>query len=221
MIRSRRRRLARALHAVLGAALAAGSAAATAASSLAQTPGAPAITYDGCLDIRGVRVASVADSTVLDVAKAGLTREGAPIILYNPQVLAFFRPQTRLFWYAHECGHHALGHAFVGNPLSREQEADCFGIRALFEAGLLGPADLAVIQDDLARVGPGDWTHLPGPQRAVNLEACLRLPALHAPRLVPFCRTPAGVCALREALPEGTRCYCPTAGGTALGTAGE
>jgi len=130
------------------------------------------ITYDGCVDFRGQPVASVVRYGLGDVATATYAN-GAPIILYDPNVLSWLSPQTRLFFYGHECGHHALAHAMRNIPFSREQEADCFGIRELFKKGLLSSTDLAVIQRDLARAGTGDWTHLPGPQRAINLAACL------------------------------------------------
>lgn len=133
------------------------------------------ITFDGCRDIRGVPVASVLDVTVQDVAVAGLALNGAPIIRYNPNVLSWFDPKTRLWWYGHECGHHALGHNFgTTHPLRVEQDADCFGIRSLVDAGLADNDDIAVIQQDLSRLGSGDWTHLPGPVRAVNLRRCLQ-----------------------------------------------
>jgi len=132
------------------------------------------VTFDGCRDIRGVPVASVLDYTVRDVAVASLAPDGSPIIRFNPTVLSWFRPETRLFWYAHECGHHALGHAFgTTHPLAIEQAADCFAVRELDRIGAISQRDLRGIRDDLSQTGPGDWTHLPGPVRAVNLDRCL------------------------------------------------
>lgn len=131
------------------------------------------ITYDGCVDFRGAAVASVSRPGLGDVASATYAPNGAPVIYYDPNVLSWLSPQTRLFFYGHECGHHVLAHSVRNIPLSREQEADCFGIRELFRRGLLSRSDLTAIQNDLARAGTGDWTHLPGPQRAINLERCL------------------------------------------------
>jgi hypothetical protein len=64
----------------------------------------------------------------------------APVIYYNPQVLAWLSPPTRI---------------------------------SLVSIGMLAPRDVQAIQMDIARFGRGDWSHLPGPQRAVNLLACL------------------------------------------------
>lgn len=140
----------------------------------AANPLAAQITYDGCVDFRGAPVASVLRQGLGDVAFATHAPDGSPVILYDPNVLATLSPQTRLFFYGHECGHHALAHSVRNIPLSAEQEADCFGIRELVGRGLLSEDDLPVIQRDISRSG-GDWTHLPGPVRAINLKRCLAL----------------------------------------------
>lgn len=148
------------------------------------------ITFDGCVDFRGAPVASISRAGLGDVAMATHAPDGSPIILYDPDVLAWLSPQTRLFFYGHECGHHALAHAVRGIPLSAEQEADCFGIRELFRRRLLGAADLPFIQRDLSQAG-GDWTHLPGPQRAINLRRCLGEREGDAPTVLVRCAHPA------------------------------
>jgi len=132
------------------------------------------VTYEGCVDFRGIPVASVLNPYVQDVAVANYAPNGAPIIIYNPNVLAQTRPKTRLFFYAHECGHHVLAHGIRGIPLTREQEADCWAIRTLVDKGLVTDDDVTDIQSDIAQFGRGDWTHLPGPYRAIALrERCL------------------------------------------------
>ncbi len=65
---------------------------------------AQVITFDGCVDARGIPVPSILDNSVDDVAIARLDNLGWPIIHYNTAVLGYFRPETRLFWYAHEGG---------------------------------------------------------------------------------------------------------------------
>jgi hypothetical protein len=130
-------------------------------------------TYEGCRDAAGRPVASVANNSLQDVAMAALGPNGQPIIYYNQLVLSNLSPQSRLFWYGHECGHHALGHTLGRSyPSSREQEADCFGITTLVGAGRLDLNDVRIIQSEISH-SPGDWTHLPGPQRAINLGGCL------------------------------------------------
>jgi hypothetical protein len=130
------------------------------------------ITFDGCRDINDVRVASASNSSIQDIAMAAISN-GNPVIFYNPNILATTRSQTRLFFYAHECAHHALGHVLSGLRPGQEQEADCWGVNKLTQLRLLDDQDITMIQLDLARFARGDWTHLPGPQRAINLRACL------------------------------------------------
>jgi len=131
------------------------------------------VTFDGCVDFRGIPVASIRDSSIQDVAIANIAPNGAPIILYNPHILGMLSAPTRLFFYAHECAHHALAHAVKNIPMTREQEADCWGIRTLVSRNMVSGSDLALIQQDLDAFAPGDWTHLPGRQRAINLQLCL------------------------------------------------
>lgn len=128
--------------------------------------------YEGCVDLLGRPVASI-PAAIDDIAKASLAPNGRPVIYYNPQVLSAVAPQTRVFFYMHECGHHALGHAVVSIPFTREQQADCFAIVQLVSNGVFDDYDVRVVQRELARFGIADWTHLPGPRRAINLRACL------------------------------------------------
>jgi hypothetical protein len=130
------------------------------------------ITYDGCRDFRGISVASVVNQSISDVATAQYAYNGAPIIIYNPVVLSWLQPQTRVFFYAHECAHHALAH-LANRPPNMEQDADCWAVRTLVSNGIIGLNDVRIIQGDIARFGQGDWSHLPGPARAINLQACL------------------------------------------------
>ena len=131
------------------------------------------ITYDGCVDFRGIPVASVRLQHLGDVAQARFGNDGSPVIYYDPEVLAWLHPQTRLFFYAHECGHHVLGHLAQSPRPGTEQEADCWAINVLYADGFIDDDDVAIIQGDINRFGRGDWTHLPGRMRAINLRRCL------------------------------------------------
>jgi hypothetical protein len=174
------------------------------------------VTFDGCTDFRGAQVASVLDNSIRDVAIAGYAAGGAPIIRYNTVVLSWFSPQTRLFWYGHECAHHKLAHAIRNIPFSQEQEADCWSIRTLVRAGLVDEDDVNVIADDLGELGSGDWTHLPGPIRRINLHRCLGGNGggpgpQPAPAQLPYCcdafgnrRCVIGV----NSGPIGSPCFC-------------
>jgi len=130
------------------------------------------VTFDGCNDFRGISVASIR-SNVDNVAIASLAPNGRPIIRWNPYVLSSFHPITRLFWYMHECAHHALGHTIgSAHPFVREKQADCWAIRTMFRRGMLDRRALRIIQIDLSNL-PGDgWIYLPGPLRSISLEGC-------------------------------------------------
>lgn len=130
------------------------------------------ITFDGCVDYRGIPVASIADTRVPDVAIATYAPTGEPIIVYNPSALSWLSAPTKLFFYVHECAHHVLGHGVSGHPMTAEQEADCWAIRELVQRRMISPAGFQAIQNDIARFGRGDWTHLAGPQRAISLGDC-------------------------------------------------
>jgi hypothetical protein len=131
------------------------------------------ITWDGCVDISGAPVASVPDSTINDVAVA--RREGGhPVIRYNPQVLASISNTSRLFWYLHECGHHVLGHGFQYVGLQHERDADCWAAVKLKELKQLTTNRLNTLAAEFAP-NPGDWSHLPGPMRTMDIVNCAAL----------------------------------------------
>jgi hypothetical protein len=83
-------------------------------------------------------------------------------------------PAVLTFFLYHECGHHALGHTLgAGFPLTNEQAADCWAARTLVASGQFDEDDIRTVQIAITRFGRADWTHLPGPMRAMNLPACL------------------------------------------------
>jgi hypothetical protein len=175
--------------------------------------------YEGCVDSRGVSVASVPTGQIGDVAMAAVDPwTGTPVIFYNPLALSWLAPATRRFLYAHECAHHALGHTITGYtaPVYQEQEADCWAARRLADGGSFTDADRGPIAQDLARLAPGDWAHLPGTRRAANLEACLQPDATVAGILSGSEEAPSPPAATAEAVaapagepPGGTATIAP------------
>lgn len=149
------------------------------ALTLAPTPAHAQITYEGCQDPFGRPVRSEQATHIPDVAIATAQGNG-PVILYNPFVLANLPPIVRRYFYAHECAHHRLGHILIGqNNITAEQAADCWAAHAVQRAGATA-AEMNVIAQTLASFGPGDWTHLPGPQRAsTSPPACTSHPPPH------------------------------------------
>lgn len=134
--------------------------------------------YEGCRDYRGIPVLSIRDESAgMRIAVAGYAPDGRPTIRYSEGVLRTFHPRTRLFWYAHECAHHALGHGVYNIPTLREKEADCWAIHTLTRAGIFDEEDVRIVQRDLSKL-PGDgWVYLPGPQRGVSAASCAELNA--------------------------------------------
>jgi len=127
-----------------------------------------------CFDARGIPVAEIPNYQLNDIAQANLMPNGAPVIFFNPNVIVNFSFPTRLFFTFHECAHHVLGHALGRLVMNMEQEADCWAIRTIVSRQMISDQQLQMIQSELYTFGPGDWTHLPGPQRAINLQACLQ-----------------------------------------------
>lgn len=127
-----------------------------------------------CVDFRGAPVVSLVNPGLPDVAMATYTPTGTPVVIFNPGAIRWVSEPTRRFFYAHECAHHALAHSVRGIPFTQEQEADCWAVRKLISSDDFGEDDLALVEQDVARFGAGDWTHLPGPVRAINLRACLQ-----------------------------------------------
>jgi hypothetical protein len=130
--------------------------------------------YGQCVDPRGIPAVELPNYQLNDIAQANILPNGAPVIFFNPNVLASTSPPTRLFFQVHECAHHVLGHTLGRLAPNMEQEADCWAIRTIVSRGMIDQTGLRLIQSDIANFGRGDWSHLPGPQRAINLQACLQ-----------------------------------------------
>ena len=130
---------------------------------------------------RLVDVQPVASDTLHDVAMTAYDR-GRPIIYFNPTLMQRVGPQLADFFFAHEYGHVAYGHA--GGALSQppddltalrqrqELEADCYATRLLAESNR--PAVDAALQF-FTRMGPFrfDDLHPSGSQRAAKILSCL------------------------------------------------
>ena len=130
------------------------------------------VTYEGCIDFRGQPVASKLDNSINDVAIALIENDHA-VIRYNTIVLAELSVPTMRFFYMHECAHHALGHTVTSISLQNENAADCWAINTMKDTLGLSINELHAIQRDISVRGRADWTHLPGPRRAINIDSCL------------------------------------------------
>jgi hypothetical protein len=114
------------------------------------------------------------------IPKSGLsTVEGnQPVIYLRNSLVASYPVPVKRFLYAHECGHHALGHVIgalyyrmvIGPP--DELAADCFSGQQLLRKGLISAAEWQQVLGFVATI-PGDPTTYAGPQRVQLLKQCV------------------------------------------------
>ena len=141
---------------------------AVAASSHAQTP-----TTISCTDGRGQAVRAVQTTNGV-LAKATTDDRGQPIIQYDARRVDGISPQLQLFVYAHECGHHALGHDTTRSFTDdQEHDADCRGIDMLTRRLGFTSNDVMLLQARMLELGSGTARRLPWRTRMYDLEGCL------------------------------------------------
>jgi hypothetical protein len=126
-----------------------------------------------CADAMGRPVRSVQRTNSV-IAKAGLDESGRPIIDVDSRSIEGVTAQEQLFVYAHECGHHALGHD-VNQPYTpmQEQAADCQAIQVLMRRAGLTSNDVVILQTYLRDLSAGGARRLPWHMRPYDLEGCL------------------------------------------------
>lgn len=109
------------------------------------------------------------------IAIAKVDQDSRPVIEYDQRPIAGISRQQRLFVYAHECGHLALGHDRRGpsTSLTQEQDADCYAIRSLMNKVGFTAYDVSILQAVMQQLGADEARHLPWPKRVYNLDGCL------------------------------------------------
>ncbi len=122
----------------------------------------------------GVEVPRFPSDQVNDIAVAALLPNGSPVIWYNPRVVAATPYDVQVFFFFHECAHHARGHVLGrAYPPSAERDADCFAAWWLtHHLGWTRDRLLRLMQYMATSLGPGDWSHLPGGYRAIDVGQC-------------------------------------------------
>lgn len=85
------------------------------------------------------------------------------IIILNPSKLEGLTDTTRLYIYAHECGHQLYG--------PKETKADCYAVKRGKRDGWLTHEGMNEVCTFLAP-HPGDWVHPPGPKRCEIMTKC-------------------------------------------------
>ena len=120
---------------------------------------------------RAVAAVQVANGTI---AKAAIDQDGRAVVQYDPRTVDGVTPQDQLFVFAHECGHHALGHdSHAPFSAAQEQDADCYGVRALTNRVGFTPSDVAILQMDMSDLGTDTSRRLPWRARTYDLEGCV------------------------------------------------
>lgn len=121
-----------------------------------------------CRSHFGEPVAVYLNYQLPDVGMANRLINGTPIIMINPNVTNQYSDLVTQWWFAHECGHHALPPA-----LNSEVNADCFAVRELRRLGLLyTPEQLIAFAYELGNLPGSQMGHLPGPMRAQHIARC-------------------------------------------------
>ncbi|WP_145960920.1 hypothetical protein [Sphingosinithalassobacter portus] len=114
----------------------------------------------------GQYVAIFSDPMLDDVGIAS-SYGNQPYIVLNPNVMARYSDLVAVWWFAHECAHHALG------PMNSESNADCFAIRRMRDLGIIRRREQLIAFSQELRNLPGTaMGHLPGPLRAQHIAAC-------------------------------------------------
>jgi hypothetical protein len=128
-----------------------------------------------CKDFRGIDVRTTLITQLGDVGSARIMGR-MPVILLDPDRLDKLPPKLQVFFFAHECGHHVLGHSFA-QTTSSENEADCWSIKYGRDHGLFTRQDVAEFAPYFAHSKGTSTGHLPGPERAARLLACFDDPS--------------------------------------------
>jgi len=145
-------------------------------SNAVPIPIGPVVTIGGgtfsCVDPLGHQVMNYSAPTN-QIAVATMLN-GASAIVLDLNVLGNTAWQFELIAYAHECGHHFLGHvlnpSYTPNP-GHELAADCWAAKTTRDYGWLSPADYSVAMSVLYTF-PGDVVHPSGSVRVQNSNAC-------------------------------------------------
>lgn len=128
----------------------------------------------GCRDFRGKVVRTIKVEELDDVGRAWVINTD-PFIIMDTHRLHQLPPKLQLFFYAHECAHHVLGH-WYSPSVENEKEADCWAIRYGRDTELFRRQEIADFAPWLAASKGSPFGHLPGPLRARHLLECFDNP---------------------------------------------
>lgn len=137
-----------------------------AASSVFRVAGEPM----SCTDFRGRSVMALEVSKLGDVGRAWVVNT-VPYILMDPEVLRTLPKPLQIFFYAHECAHHVLGHWY--NPTGEsEKDADCWAVEFGRDRGIFTRQVISDFSPWLRKSKGSAFGHLPGKLRVQHMLAC-------------------------------------------------
>lgn len=132
-------------------------------ASALPTPAHAQVYPPGTFGIDGYPVVCGSVTFVLNPQLNDVGQAQPGVIYLNPNVLMQMSTSMKLFWAAHECGHHVVG--------SNENAADCWAIRTGRDQGWFPPQ---AFQETIYQFqnNPGDFSHAPGPVRVQQMMQC-------------------------------------------------
>lgn len=123
-----------------------------------------------CTDFRGRSVMALEVYNLGDVGRAWVINT-VPYILMDPEVMRTLPKPLQVFFYVHECAHHALGHWYSPTPNS-ENDADCWAVAYGRDHGIFLRQTIVDFEPWLARSKGSAFGHLPGHQRVQHMLDC-------------------------------------------------
>ena len=142
-----------------------------AASSSFRVAGMPM----SCKDFRGRTVLALQVSDLGDVGRIWVVNT-VPYILLDPELMRTLPRPLQIFFYAHECAHHVLGH-WYNRTLSSEKEADCWAIKYGRDRDIFRRQMVVDFEPWLAKSRGSIFGHLPGRERVKHMLACFDGPS--------------------------------------------
>jgi len=145
---------------------------------LANVPGTNPIIFGVpvfCNDANGTPVSFVFGN-INQLALSQITPQGAPIMVFSPTAMTTPRPLL-LFFYAHECSHHTLGHLIVWAQTGQmvptaEPDADCNAATLVQQQGLLSQQDITTVANSVFPNPHFPPMYPAGPIRAQHILDC-------------------------------------------------
>jgi hypothetical protein len=135
------------------------------------------VPFSACLDRSGAPVRQEESSEMATLAAASWIGDHQPIIYWNRRALARLSEVSRLFVYLHECGHITLRHIYSGattiaGKRRQEDEADCWAIQLMLDAGMIKGRHLDRLEREW-RDSRGDVTHQSGAELVQSFRTCV------------------------------------------------